>query len=384
MLTKAPFPAEGAPTTRGKGFYAQVQAMCAARLREALSPESALFSRQLRAGRWASTRGSEDVTSTAICLLGIHRAGIDPIRIDLVPHRTVDAMVNQGRRRRYPGAYGLILWANAVWDRLPTQELAARLGLPLWEPTRWVPTITTMEAAWVVSGLAHDVMRVGGPARDALADAVRALVSRFDQRTQLFWHCAPRAPLVQRVRRGVANFADQIYSVQALAFAAIVLGDVAILRVAEACASRLIEHQGPLGQWPWHYDPRDGGVTRFFPVYSVHQYGMAPMALAALAAAGAAPRTDAVERSVGWITNNELKIPLLDVKAGTIWRDIEPVERLGPKWIRQARSVIGVKSLMQTAGTELAINFETRPYEWGWCLYAGAIAEGDAAHGHVV
>ena len=35
----------------------------------------------------------------------------------------------------------------------------------------------------------------------------------------------------------------------------------------------------PHGQWWWHYDVRDGSVVERYPVYSVHQHAMAPMAL---------------------------------------------------------------------------------------------------------
>ena len=45
------------------------------------------------------------------------------------------------------------------------------------------------------------------------------------------------------------------------------------------CANAICNLQGPLGQWWWHYDSMTGRVAERYPVYSVHQHAMAPMAL---------------------------------------------------------------------------------------------------------
>ena len=52
--------------------------ICLARLRDCRDPQTDLLSRQIRDGAWAPTLGTERITSTAISLVGLHRAGIAP------------------------------------------------------------------------------------------------------------------------------------------------------------------------------------------------------------------------------------------------------------------------------------------------------------------
>jgi hypothetical protein len=359
--------------------------MCRERLREALDPETHLFDRQLRDRRWEPTRASEDLTSTAICLVGLHRAGVDPRAVGLEPARTLAALRDVWWARSYPGALGLLVWANAVWDGPGIDRLLRTLGTSLGRSGVATATLTTMETAWLVSGLAHEWRRSRRAAtRIALDAALAELLARHDPATHLFRHASAAASLRHRVRRFVANFADQIYAVQATAFAAACGVRADALAASQAGAARLASLQGPLGQWWWHYDPRDGRVAQTFPVYSVHQHAMAPMALAALAAAGGPDHRAAAELGYRWIVRNETRAPLLDEEAGTIWRSLERDEGGVPRLARHARIVVGWKGGGGAAAPpRLRVNHETRPYEWGWCLYAGAIAAGADRRGHL-
>jgi hypothetical protein len=367
-------------------FHRDVTALCVDRLREALNDKTFLFDRQLRNRRWEETYETEDLTSTGICLIGIHRAGVDPKAVGLDVSRTLGALADVTRRRAYPGGLGLVLWANAVWNGLALEELLGRTGLSLARPAELVSPLTTMETAWLASGLVHELQRRDDPVARAALEVVHGdLLGRYQRDTRIFCHASDAAPPAHRLRKWVANFADQIYSVQAMAFMAKTGRSRAALDAADSCAARLIELQGSLGQWWWHYDPRDGSVAQGFPVYSVHQHAMAPMALMAVAAAGGRDDRAAVELSHAWLAKNELEFQLLDRDTGTIWRDIELEEGELSRVVRHTRSVLGWKpSDGGTVATNLKVNYETRPYEWAWCLYAGAIAEGQERDGHVV
>ncbi len=367
-------------------FHRSVRDLCVERLRDALGHGTALFDRQLRNSRWEGTHGTEDLTSTAICLVGLHRAAIEPARVGLDVQRTVDALAAVARRRRYAGGLGLVLWANAVWDVLPLEALLDRTGMTLADPEALVAGLTTMETSWLASGLVHEERRSGHAlARRGLDAARREILSRHRPDTRLFVHASDRAPLAHRVRRWVANFADQIYAVQALALIGFARRDDGAVAVAGAAARRLVELQGELGQWWWHYDPRDGDVAQRFPVYSVHQHAMAPMALMTLAAAERTSHGRAIDRSHAWLARNELGVGMLDREAGTIWRDIEIDEREAEQLLRHARSVLGWRAARDgVPRRRLKLNRETRPYEWAWCLFAGAIAAGGERERHVI
>src|SRR5262249_6785325 len=139
-------------------------------------------------------------------------------------------------------------------------------------------------------------------AAHAVVDELR--VRRYRPATRLMRHAGSGATPLHRLRGHVANFADQIYSVQAFAFAGLALGDREALAVAGELAERHCDLQGPLGGGWWHYDARRSHVALRYAVYSVHQHGMAPMALMALEAAGGAAHRDALAASVGWIDHN--------------------------------------------------------------------------------
>jgi hypothetical protein len=367
-------------------FHDGVIELCKDRLREALSAGTGLYDRQLRDRKWDATIGTEDLTSTAICLISIHRAAIDPASIGLDPTKTLRALVEVTRRRAYRGGLGLVVWANAVWGGISLDDLTRECGIPLTLSKGELDTLTTMELAWLASGLLHEGVRTQGATMDQrIGAALGALLERHIDQARIFCHSAEGASASERLRRWVPNFADQIYSVQACAFAGQSRSDKRALAASEACAARLVELQGSLGQWWWHYDARDGKVAQGFPVYSVHQHAMAPMALMALAAAGGKDHRAAVELSHAWIATNELSAELLDRSAGTLWRDIELEEGQLSRVARHARSISGLKpSDGGMHATNLKVNHETRPYEWGWCLYAGAIANGSERAGHLV
>src|ERR1700680_3064098 len=54
------------------------------------------------------------------------------------------------------------------------------------------------------------------------------------------------------------------------------MNDDRAIQIANTCVRKLIERQGPNGEWPWFFDAASGRVLDFYEVYSVHQYGMAP------------------------------------------------------------------------------------------------------------
>ena len=84
-----------------------------------------------------------------------------------------------------------------------------------------------------------------------------------------------------------------MYPIQALARLHRSADDPEALAVAGTVAGAICSAQGAGGQWWWHYDSRTGAVVEGYPVYSVHQHAMGPMALLDLADAGGDGHLDA-------------------------------------------------------------------------------------------
>ncbi len=356
-----------------------LQELWAAQLRNCFETSSGLFSRQIRDGAWAPVLGTEAITSTAICLIGLDRAGLQIRSVAASPAETCRRAAARLREQHYIGGIGLVLWAGSALRVAAPLDLLSEAGLDPVALDAAIPALTTMEVAWLVSGLLHaDHPALAGPTVTAL----RELQAR-QAPSLTFRHASAAAPLRHRLRGRVANFADQVYPVQALSFAALAHGGAGWLPLAERAAGQLVARQGPLGQWWWHHDARTGEVIEAFPIYSVHQHSMAPMALRALAAAGGADHGEAVRRSRAWLSRNELGLEMADPATGIVWRSIER-EEAGPA--RLARRVrIALARPAEERGTpRLVLNREMRPYEWGWLLYARAIEESRPPGGHMV
>ncbi len=230
----------------------------------------------------------------------------------------------------------------------------------------------TVEVAWTLAALSAccDDCRVR---TFAVATAERVL-GAFKHEGGLFPHYlgSDSGPWY---RRHVGSFADQIYPIQALARYHSATGDSRALRAATRCAEQMCDRQGKDGQWWWHYDVRTGGVIEGYPVYSVHQDAMAPMALMDLHEAGGPDHSEAIRRGVRWLdAPAEVRHSLIDEESAVIWRKVARTE---PR--KAVRSVRALASRVHT-GLRIgwldrlcpatSVDYECRPYHLGWILYA--------------
>jgi hypothetical protein len=101
------------------------------------------------------------------------------------------------------------------------------------------------------------------------------------------------------------------------------------------------------------------------------------MALRALETAGGPGFGRAIQAGRSWLSDNELGVDLVDRDAGTIWRSIERDEGLSRRLARHAWTLMGRRDDRPgSTPPGLRVNHETRPYEWGWCLFASAVDAG--------
>jgi hypothetical protein len=187
-------------------------------------------------------------------------------------------------------------------------------------------------------------------------------------------------PHVLGAKRGlrdhVACFADMVYPIQALSIHYRATGHKASLEAALAGAQLICRRQGAAGQWWWHYDRRTGEVVEGYPVYSVHQDSMAPMALFAIQEASGRDFREPIARGLEWLASSpELEGgSLVDRTAGLIWRKV--ARREPAKLTRYVQAVasglhprlrVPLTDALFPAGT---IDYEDRPYHLGWILHA--------------
>jgi hypothetical protein len=274
------------------------------------------------------------------------------------------ALAELGSPELRPGDFGIHLWADALAGGGRAVELERMLGDAL-ERTGGLTAREGMEVAWIVQGLA-----LQGRHGRVLQTALDLLLEANTAPSGLLYHFGPG-----NRRRRFPNFATQIYGVLALITAARLGLDERALPAARRLADRLLELQLPDGGWPWLYDADRGTVVERYEVYSVHQHGMAPMALLELSAETGDPRYDeAASRGVDWLHGrNDLKVEFADRAERLIYRSI----RRRPPWDRVgivanlAGSVLAGRPLLR-GPRGLELHAVGRPYELGWLLEAWA------------
>jgi hypothetical protein len=266
------------------------------------------------------------------------------------------------------GALALVAWAAGALGLPETKTVLAQMQR---HDAAVCPT-TTVEAAWVLSALVAMQQQVD--TRRLAAEAQRRLLRVSGGQTGLFPHWTDTS-LAPWIRAHVACFADQVYAVQARARYHQKFGCDAALDAAEGCASRICELQGEGGQWWWHYDVRTGEVVERYPVYTVHQDAMGPMALLDLQDAGGSDHNGAVRRGLTWMeTAKEVGTCLIDEREQGIWRS---VKRSDPaKIVRRVRTALtralpGWRAMWLDRWFEpTVVDYEDRPYHLGWIMDA--------------
>jgi hypothetical protein len=319
-------------------------------------------------GGFRLTASGTSTRYTAIAALGLARLPETDQRAVLAGdccRDLVTSLVSQLDTLTSLGDVALTCWAAAETGHPALRAALARLAeVDSSDRPAWV-----VDASWTVSALV--AARSRADVEQHLARAVRRLLAARGQ--SLFRHIAGtgKAPF----RAHVGSFADQVYPLQALARLHASSADMAALSAANQTAEAICAAQGPAGQWWWHYDARTGGVVEGYPVYSVHQHAMAPMALFDLAEAGGDAHLDAVSRGLRWLADPpETAEPMLLDDPPVTWRK---VARGDPrKLVRGLRATatsarpsarLGVLDRLFPPGH---VDHECRPYELGWLLFA--------------
>jgi hypothetical protein len=307
----------------------------------------------------------------AITALGLLRLPEPDQRTVLGGMTAIDLVGQQAKRIDEISGLGdaaLVCWATAESGHADLDHALQRLA-ELDQPERPVDVVS---AAWVVSALA---------AARPLADVERHLAA---SRQRLL---AARGPAVYPHTTGpdtpwyrahVGSFADQVYPIQALARLHRSADDPEALAVAGTVAGAICSAQGAGGQWWWHYDSRTGAVVEGYPVYSVHQHAMGPMALLDLADAGGDGHLDAIRRGLRWLAGPpEGRFgrpgPLVLDEPPITWRKVARADhRKIVRGLRAAstRIVPGARvAALDRVYPPGVIDHECRPYELGWLLY---------------
>ncbi|HPF37079.1 MAG TPA: hypothetical protein PK093_00425 [Phycisphaerae bacterium] len=272
--------------------------------------------------------------------------------------RNIDTTTNMGDVAQ-------IAWAARLLD-LPDAHRAMQRLIDLNPLSDRHPTV---ERAWALSACT-----AGSRIEHSLGERVAAsLLEAHHPAYGVFAHQAPTAR-TGRLRSHVFCFADFVYPVMALADWGAAVGDDRALSAARSGANRMRSTQGPEGQWYWHFDARNGRIIEKYPVYSVHQDSMAPMALFAAGDACGEDYSNAIAGGMRWLLEpSEIERSLIDTDRDVIWRKV--CRREPSKLTRSVQAGLSAVSAgWRAPGVDRIfppsrIDFESRPYHMGWILY---------------
>lgn len=275
------------------------------------------------------------------------------------------------------------LWAGAIAGDRRAPGLVGAL-----ERSLDVEAAESAALGQALRGLTAGAEAFPGVRDAALALAGRCaaeLLDRHSAQSRVF-RAMPRRPSGLRTMLGarITSFASQVYPLLGLASLYSLRGEAPPPALRQT-AEHLVEAQGPLGQWWWLYAPSTATVLEGYPVYSVHQDGMAFMGLVPVEKLGEGSYTEALTLGVEWLDErNELSLSLVDEDPPFICRNIQRVgsDADAPFGISRAnfyRTVArslrpgSVSDRTVAAPAELEPLRECRSYHLGWLLYAYAL-----------
>jgi len=318
-------------------------------------------------GGWQLRRLGTSHRYSAITALGLLRLSEQRQREMLsgeVGHDLLGRLAKRLDEETSRGDVALLCWAAAEAGHGDLLYALQRLA----DVDRQDGPVDVVAAAWVVTALVAarrhaDVEQHLTAARDRLL-AARDVVYPHVIGGQGPWY-----------RSHIGSFADQVYPIQALARLHGSADDPSALGAAEAVADAVCSAQGEAGQWWWHYDSRTGEVVEGYPVYSVHQHAMAPMALLDLADAGGQSYLEAICQGLRWLARPpETSEDLVLDEPPITWRKVARGDR--KKTVRGLRAAStrlhpGMRlTVLDHVFRPGAVDHECRPYELGWLLLA--------------
>ncbi len=348
-------------------------------LPEMYDERSGLFSHkaELRDDRLVNRR--LNAYYSAASLVGILSQSIAPAEQVVPVGQVLDALAAATEAERGLQLLGTSLWAGALagdgrFARL-VGILDEELGAERAESASLGQVLNGLVAG---AGAFPDQRdRAAGVASRCAAE----LQARFSPAAELL-RAQPFRPTGVRTLLGsrITSFASQVYPLLGLSsfFAWRGESPPALLRQV---ADRIVRLQGSQGQWWWLYSPITGAVLERYPVYSVHQDGMAFMGLVPVERLGEGSYRAPLSLGVDWIYGeNELSTSLLRQDPPFICRNIQRrrsdadaqfgISRANLASVA-ARSLRGRPDGDGTpAAAELEPLYECRSYHLGWLLYA--------------
>ena len=309
---------------------------------------------------------SSDVFYTLNVLLGMARVPQRPHRLNLSDVFERNAL----KLLKLPVAkyaFGVTLWAGAELRLGLPGAVLQRIDKMLSDEDEW-RSFRAQDLGMIIVGVVGQAKHEPEKWRSIAAKLFKFLVDRYHSPSGIFFDAAFGH------RRRFASFATQTYLLLACYAFGELMNDDRAIEMANKCVRKLIEWQGPNGEWPWFYDAAVGRVLDFYEVYSVHQYGMAPAFLEIAERHGVAEARSAIIKGVNWVLgSNQLARPMFVTDLHlSIRSQVRKGELHSKTWrvLRALRNSALSREATLIDPSQLDLRLECRSYELGWILWS--------------
>jgi hypothetical protein len=267
------------------------------------------------------------------------------------------------------GDKGLLLYVAAHGRSNHQERVFGEVREWLSQPDR-LRELNLQEVSWMLSGLTeYAVVSQQSAAIKAAEDLFRFIDKHFlNKDTMLPFHS------LSLWRRPFTTFGGIVYFLKAFAEYASAFNNKYAEVMFKEGVSKILEFQGPQGEWPWFYNVFESKVADWYPTFSVHQDSMAMLFLLPALDMGVSGAAQAVEKSYRWLFgNNQLGVAMMVTSPDFfIHRSIHrrgSLER--PKRFGRSALLSAIRRPARFAANgRLEVVKHGRSYHPGWILFA--------------
>ncbi|MCW8848559.1 MAG: hypothetical protein OQJ81_01170, partial [Melioribacteraceae bacterium] len=311
-----------------------------------------------------------NIRYTFINLIGLYKAECNGFKINIDLKKILINKIENANNLDGVGDIGLLLWATSLISHEDLPKILTQINFQnILTSYKDAESKLTMELSWLLIGLlmASTFSVTFKQSVGDLIDKIYQILRNNYGGKGIFKHLSTDSTH-GKIRGNIASFADQVYPIYAFVLYSQQTGFEESLLIAEETAQKICQYQGENGEWMWHYNAKTGEVVSKYPVYSVHQDAMAPMALFAIQKATKNNYEKYIVKGLDWLINNPLNYNMISSENNAIWRAIEPDNT--HRKIRSTLSNLGLN--LNNEYKNLKVLKECWSYHLGWLLYAFA------------
>ncbi len=303
-----------------------------------------------------------------IALLGLYKASVHGLETKIDLDKVIGQQITYVQKYKSIGDIGLLLWLVSLSNPEKLVQILPKINFnTILNDYKDAKRQLTTELSWFLTGLLSATIfnkNFAAVIKD-LPHQVYQLIRNNYGGNGIFAHSGKsRLKLISRERIG--TFSDQVYSIYAFTMYAKVFGNKEALMIAMECADKLAGKQGEHGQWWWHYNAANGEVVSKYPVFSVQQDALAPMAFLAIQRASGKNYTDYINKGINWLfSNNELHTKIVDDNKKIIYQSFSV-----NTFSRYSKILLSVLFKFNfPKKVKLKVSKKTFLYHYGWVLF---------------